>query len=68
MRSNSFFRRIGLRNGDTVNAINGHQLTTPDKALEVYSRVRGADRITVSLTRRGTSLELTYVFRDDSDE
>lgn len=63
IRPGSPYAKIGLQNGDTIHAINGHEITTPDKALEVYSKVRNASHISVSLTRRGESKTLDYSIR-----
>lgn len=63
VRRNSPYRKIGLRSGDTIHAINGQEITTPDKALEVYTKVRNASHITVSLTRRGKPKTLDYTIR-----
>ena len=35
IRPSSVFARLNFANGDTVHAINGHELTSADKALEV---------------------------------
>jgi len=63
IRPGSPYSKIGLQNGDTIHAINGQEITTPDKALEVYSKVRNATHITVGLTRRGESRTLDYSIR-----
>ena len=63
IRAGSPYAKIGLMNGDTIHAINGHELSTPDKALEVYTKVRNATHITVSLTRRNESRTLDYSIR-----
>jgi general secretion pathway protein C len=63
IKPGSPYAKIGLHNGDTIHAINGHEITTPDKALEVYSKVRNASHISVSLTRRGESRTLDYSIR-----
>ena len=42
IRPNSLFGKIGLQNGDTIKSINGIDMSSPDKALEVYTKVRVA--------------------------
>ena len=42
IRPSSVYAKIGLTNGDTLSAINGLELTTADKALEVYTKLREA--------------------------
>ena len=63
IRPGSVYGKIGLSNGDTIHAINGHEITSPDKALEVYTKVRNASHITVSLTRKGEPRTLDYSIR-----
>ncbi len=63
IRPDSIFAKIGLMNGDTINAINGFELTTADKALEVYTKVREANNLTVNITRRGKTLTHSYSIR-----
>ena len=36
IRAGSLFAALGLQNGDTVVTINGFDLASPDKSLEVY--------------------------------
>jgi general secretion pathway protein C len=60
IRPSSAFAKIGLQNGDTIHNINGFDLTTPDKALEVYTKVREANSLSVSITRRGKSVNMEY--------
>jgi general secretion pathway protein C len=63
IRPNSVYAKLGLRNGDTLHAINGFDLTTPDKALEVYTKVKEASNLSVSVTRRGQPLNIDYSIR-----
>lgn len=63
IRPSSAFAKIGLQNGDTIHAINGFDLTTPDKALEVYTKVREASNLSVSVTRRGKPVTMDYTIR-----
>src|SRR5262249_9733031 len=47
IRPNSIFGKIGLQNGDTIKAINGNEMTTPDAALALYSKLRNASHLGV---------------------
>lgn len=55
IRPSSIYANLGIMNGDTIHAINGLPLNSPDEALELYSKVREADRLELQLTRRGKS-------------
>ncbi len=63
IRPSSVYAKIGFRNGDTVHAINGYELTTPDKALEVYTKLKDAGNLSVTVTRRGKPVTLNYTIR-----
>lgn len=60
IRPGSAYARLGLHNGDAIHRINGHPLSTPDKALEVYTQIKDASTITVELSRRGRPAAITY--------
>ncbi len=55
---------IGLRNGDTLAAINDLPLTGVDAALEAYTKLRDEDRLTLKLIRKGEPLELQIEITD----
>jgi general secretion pathway protein C len=63
IRPNSIFGKIGLQNGDTIKAINGNEMSSPDRALEVYTKVRNASHLSVQVERRGENLTLDYTIR-----
>jgi S1-C subfamily serine protease len=60
IKPNTFYAQIGIQNGDTVRAINGHEMTSPDRALEVYTKLRSANRLSMSLLRGGKDLTIDY--------
>ena len=58
IRPGSVLALLGLRNGDTVEAINGSPLTSPGKVLQLYTSLRKARRFSVLVRRRGKPLTL----------
>ena len=60
IRRNSLIGRLGLQNGDTLRTINGYDMTSPDSALEAYTRLRTADHLTLSVMRRGQPTNMNY--------
>jgi hypothetical protein len=56
LKQRSVVTRFGFQNGDLVQALNGNDLTTPDKALEAYGKFRTAGAIQVSFVRMGKPL------------
>jgi general secretion pathway protein C len=63
IRPGSLYGLLGMSNGDTINAINGHPINTPDKALEIYTKLRRASHVSISFTRRGKSQTSEYNIR-----
>ncbi len=63
IRPNSLYSKIGIQNGDVVQKINGYEINSPDKALEIYSKLKDAQSITVDLIRRGKTQTLNYAIR-----
>jgi general secretion pathway protein C len=63
IRPTSAFAKLGLSNGDTLQSINGFELTSADKALEVYTKLREATSLEVEVTRRGKPVTLKYSIR-----
>ncbi len=63
VRKSSPFHHIGLKNGDVLNAINGFELSSPDKALEIYIKVREVNNLSLSLTRKGSPVTIDYTIR-----
>ncbi len=63
IRPTSAFAKLGLTNGDTLTAINGFELNSADKALEVYTKLREATSLELEVTRRGKPVTLKYRIR-----
>lgn len=63
IRRNSLLGRLGMQNGDVLRTINGFDMTSPDSALEAYTRLRNADQLTISMLRRGEAKNLEYSIR-----
>jgi general secretion pathway protein C len=61
IRPDSIYPLMGFQNGDTIERINGHDLDSPDKALEVYSELRNASRIEVEFERAGRPMRHVYL-------
>jgi general secretion pathway protein C len=63
IRRDSLFGKLGLENGDLIRSVNGIPMTGADKALQAYGRLRMADQIAVTVTRRGQELSLSFAIR-----
>jgi general secretion pathway protein C len=60
VRPDTLLGVLGMENGDRLQTINGFDMTSPEKALEAYARLRTADQLTVQVNRRGSNMNLDY--------
>ncbi|AKV01291.1 General secretion pathway protein C [Labilithrix luteola] len=60
IRPDTLLGTLGMENGDRLQTINGFDMASPEKALEAYARLRTADKLTVSINRRGQNMNLDY--------
>ncbi|MGA9521379.1 MAG: type II secretion system protein GspC [Myxococcaceae bacterium] len=63
IRPDSIYSKIGVQNGDVIKRINGFDLNSPEKALEVYSKLKEANRVDLELERNGSTIRKTYNIR-----
>jgi general secretion pathway protein C len=63
IKSDGPFGKIGLQNGDVISAINGLEMTTPDAALAVYTKLKTANHLSVGLERNGQKVTMDYNIR-----
>jgi general secretion pathway protein C len=56
----SLYSKIGIQNGDVIKSINGIELSSPDKALEAYSRLQSASKLSLDIVRRGQNETMEY--------
>lgn len=63
IRPDSIYTKIGIQNGDVIKRINGYDLNSPEKALEIYSKLKEASRIDIEVERNGSVLQKTYNVR-----
>jgi general secretion pathway protein C len=63
VKSDGPFAKIGLQNGDVIYAINGLEMTSPDKALEIYTKLKSANHLAVALERNAQKITKDYNIR-----
>ena len=54
---------LGIRAGDVLQSLDGIPLTSPDRMLQAYARVRTEERVRVVVLRDGRQLQLDYQVR-----
>jgi general secretion pathway protein C len=63
IKPGSLYSKIGLQNGDVINRINGYEMSSPEKGLEVYQKLKDSANITVDVKRRGKGMTLDYTIQ-----
>jgi general secretion pathway protein C len=64
IRPDSIYSKIGIQNGDVIKRINGFDMNSPEKALEIYAKLKeNTNRIDIELERNGSPLRKTYNVR-----
>lgn len=60
VKPGSLLGELGIQNGDRLQTINGFDMSSPEKALEAYARLRTADKLTVQVNRGGKDMNLDF--------
>jgi general secretion pathway protein C len=60
VQDDSVFDSLGVHPGDVIRRVNGEQVNTPNKALELFDRLRSTPRVTLDIERRGRPVTLDY--------
>ncbi len=63
VRPDGPFAMIGMQNGDIISSINGLEITSPEKALEVYAKLKSASHLSLGMERNGQKLTKEYNLR-----
>ena len=63
VKPGSFLEKLGLQDGDVLQAVNGKSLKNPDGSLEAYADLRAARHIELDLLRGGKPLRKVYDVR-----
>ena len=60
IKPGSLFSRMGLRNGDVIQGVNGETITTPDQAIELYESLMEGGSIDLDIKRGRRTQKLRY--------
>ncbi len=60
IRPSSPYAKLGLTNGDTLTSVNGLEITSAEKGLEIYQKLRSSTSLEVDVIRRGKPVTLKY--------
>ncbi len=56
----SLYSSIGVENGDVIQRVNGYELNSPEKALELYQKLKESGHVTIQLERGGQVITKEY--------
>lgn len=65
IRSNSVARRMGLRNGDIIQAVGGDEIQDPQDLEDLGESIDDYSDISISILRRGKSKEIIFSAEDN---
>ena len=60
IKPGSLFSKMGLRNGDVIQGVNGQTITTPDQAIELYEGLMQGGSIDLEIKRGRRTQKLRY--------
>jgi general secretion pathway protein C len=53
--------KIGMKNGDVLSSINGLEITSPEKVIEAFAKLRSASHLSLQVERDGQKLTNEYI-------
>jgi general secretion pathway protein C len=63
IRRAALLGKLGIQNGDVLRTINGFDLSSPDTALEAYTKLREMDHFSIAMVRRGQPRTMEYTVK-----
>jgi general secretion pathway protein C len=60
VRPDSLYKAIGMQSGDLIRRINGNEIDTPNKAIELFEQLRSSSSINLDIERRGQKVTMGY--------
>jgi general secretion pathway protein C len=60
VKEGTLLATLGMENGDRLQQVNGFDVSSPEKALEAYARLRDADHLSLQVNRRGANQTIDY--------
>jgi general secretion pathway protein C len=63
IKAGSFFAKLGLKNGDVVQGIDGKIIKSPEDVLEMYKKFRLGSQVALQIMRNNEQKTINYKFR-----
>ena len=55
--------KVGIMNGDVIQKVNGYDINSPEKALQIYSMLKNETKISIDVVRNGRPKTYEYEIR-----
>jgi len=63
IKSGSFFAKLGLKNGDVVQGIDGSLIKSPEDVLEMYKKIKLGSQVALQIMRNNEQKIINYKFK-----
>ena len=63
IKPSSLFEKLGLRNGDIIQGIDGRDIQNTNDVMQMYDRIKSGGQATLKILRRGEEKIINYTFR-----
>jgi len=63
IKRQSIFNKMGLRNGDIIQGVNGKKIKTVDDVMSLYQQLSSVSDVDLEIKRRGKSMNMQYQIR-----
>jgi len=63
IKSGSFFAKLGIKNGDVVQGIDGKIIKSPEDVLEMYKKFKLGSQVALQIMRNNEQKVINYKFR-----
>lgn len=60
IRSGTLLEKLGIKNQDVLESVNGEPLSSTDAALGAYTTLRTSEKFVIAVNRGGESMQITY--------
>lgn len=63
IKPDSIFAKVGLMNGDVIRKVNDNDITSPEKAFQIFQELRNEKNLSIEISRRGQTQSFSYEIR-----
>ena len=63
IKPDSIFAKVGLKNGDVIRKVNDNDISSPEKAFQIFQELRNEKNLSIEISRRGQTQNFSYEIR-----